>query len=290
VGARETHGLGYERVDEDPNVAVLVSAMEATARWDATRELRAWERQRLGLSEGQRLLDVGCGLGDAALALAEDLGEGDEVGEVVGVDASAEMLRVAQARARARSSAVPCRVRFCVGDAMDLDEPDRSFHAVRSERTLQWLADPPGAVAEMVRVLVPGGRLSLIDTDWSTLRIDVGDEQVTARVREALRTERRRPSNVGGRLGDLVVAAGLDRLAETRATQVWTAWDPDASPAPDGCFSMESLADDLVAAGRLDPSETERFVSTIHDEARQGRFTMSLTAFAVVATAPTPTP
>lgn len=277
----ETHGLGYGRVDEDPNVAVLTSTMDATARWDATRQLRAWERQHLGLREGQRLLDVGCGLGEAALALAEDLGED---GEVVGVDASTEMLRFA----RTRSSAATCRVRFSVGDALALDEPDRCFHVVRSERTLQWLADPRAAVEEMARVLRPGGRISLIDTDWSTLRIDVGDEHLTARVSDALRTERRRPSNVGSRLSDLVLAAGFDHLAEAQATQVWNAWNPDKSPAPDGCFSMSSLAADLVANGQLDPAETERFVSTIHDAARQGRFSMSLTMFAVVATAPTP--
>ena len=78
--------------------------METTSRWDSTRELRAWERAHLALIEGERLLDVGCGLGDAALALADDLGTW---GEVVGIDASAAMLAVA----RERSSAAPCRVR-----------------------------------------------------------------------------------------------------------------------------------------------------------------------------------
>jgi SAM-dependent methyltransferase len=280
VGVEETHSLGYERVDGDPHLSVLVSTMDATARWEATRRLRAWERHHLGLTDGQRLLDVGCGLGEAALVLADDLGHD---GEVVGVDASTEMLRLARRRARERSSATKCRVRFSVGDAQALDEPDRSFHVVRSERTLQWLADPRAAVEEMARVLRPGGRLSLIDTDWSTLRIDVGDEHLTARVRGALRTERRRPSNVGARLGDLVRTAGFDHLAGTRATQVWTAWNPDESPAPDGCFSMPSLADDLVAAGQLGPAEAGRFVATIHDAARQDRFSMSLTMFAVVA-------
>ena len=71
---QETHGLGYEGVDDDPNVAVLLSTMDATAGWEAVRQLRAWERRHLALGPGQRLLDVGCGLGDAALSLAVDLG------------------------------------------------------------------------------------------------------------------------------------------------------------------------------------------------------------------------
>jgi SAM-dependent methyltransferase len=279
MASNDTHGLGYDRVDEDPNVEVLIATMVGTAGWDATLRLRAWERAHLGLAHGERLLDVGCGLGEAALGLAQDLGDG---GEVVGVDVSERMLRVARSNARASR----CRVRFTVGDACSLDEPDDSFDAARSERTLQWLADPAAAIAEMVRVVRPGGRISLIDTDWSTFTIDVGDDALAALVRDGMRTERNRASNVGRRLHDLVSAAGCVLLARTEATQTWTTWDPDESPAPLGCFSMESLADDLVATDRLATADRRRFVATIHDAARRGQFSMSLTMFGVVAVAP----
>ena len=221
MATEDTHRLGYQRVDDDPNVDVLLATMDGTAGWDATLRLRSWERAHLGLAHGERLLDVGCGLGEAALGLAQDLGDG---GEVVGVDVSERMLRVA----RSNAGAARCRVRFTVGDACSLDEPDDSFDAARSERTLQWLADPAAAVAEMVRVVRPGGRVSLIDTDWSTFTIDVGDDALAALVRDGMRTERNRPSNVGRRLHDLVGAAGCVPLARTEATQTWTTWDPDA--------------------------------------------------------------
>jgi SAM-dependent methyltransferase len=275
----DTHRLGYHRVDADPNVDVLLATMDETAGWDATLLLRSWERIHLALARGERLLDVGCGLGEAALELAQDLGEG---GEVVGVDTSETMLRVARFNARTTR----CRVRFTVGDATSLDEPDDSFDAARSERTLQWLADPAGAVADMVRVVHPGGRVSLIDTDWSTLTIDVGDAALTALVRDGMRTERNRPSNIGRRLHELVRGAGCVLLARTEATQTWTTWDPDESPAPRGCFSMESLADDLFADDRLATANRRRFVSKIHDAARRGQFSMRLTMFGVVAATP----
>ena len=277
VGADETHELGYERVDDDPNVSVLLATMDATGGWDATTCLRQWERSQLRLHPGQRLLDVGCGLGDAALALAVDL---RETGQIHGVDVSHEM--VATARSRARGAG--CSVRFSVGDAAALDVPDGYYDVVRSERTLQWLPDPEVAVAEMVRALRPGGLVSLIDTDWSSFRIDVGDSGLAARVRETMRTERGRPSNIGRRLGSLVRDAGCSVMAETSATQTWEEWDPDESPAPEGCFSMTSLADDLIDVGQLSPGERGDFVSTIHTAARNGAFSMALTMFGVVAT------
>ena len=280
MGTHETHALGYERVDDDPHVAVLLATMDATAGLEATRRLRAWERDQLRLGVGQRLLDVGCGLGDAALALAEDLGND---GELVGVDASAEMIAVAQQRA----SAARCRVRFTVGDALALDEPDDSFDVARCERTLQWLTDPQAAVFEMARTLRARGLISLIDSDWSTFALDVGDDDLARRVRDAMQSERSRSSNIGCRLPALVRAAGFEVLAESTATQAWTEWNPDESPAPEGCFSMSSLADDLVDTGQLEAVDRERFVSTIHQAARDGRFSMALTMFAVVAQAPT---
>jgi len=280
VGTDETHALGYGQVDDDPNVGVLIATMDDTADWHATQQLRDWERSHLRLRPGQRLLDVGCGLGDAALSLAEDLGA---AGELVGVDASAAMI----AGARGRADGARCQVRFAVGDALALDESTSRFDAVRSERCLQWLTDPEAAVAEMARVVRPGGLVSLLDTDWSTFEVDVGDVELSQRVRDGMRIERRRWSNIGGRLADVVRAVGLRPVAQTMATQTWDAWNPDESPTPSGCFSMSSLAEDLVDTGHLPARDRERFVSTIHTAAREARFSMALTMFALVAVAPT---
>ena len=174
---------------------------------------------------------------------------------------------------------------FTVGDAPELAEPNSTFDTARSERTLQWLTDPKAAIAEMARVLRPGGLLSLIDTDWSTFAIDVGNGELAKRVHDAMQIERRRPSDIGRQLAYLVHDIGFELVDQTTATQHWTAWNPDESPAPYGCFSMSSLAEDLIDAGQLGADERDRFVSTIHSAAREGRFSMALTMFAVVAVA-----
>lgn len=277
--AADVQMTGFEAVDDQPDISMLLSAMDETAQWEATKKLRAWEREQLSLRSGQRLLDVGCGLGDAALALSADLGA---QGEVVGIDGSEAML----AEARRRAADATCHVRFTVGDAGALDEPDASFDAVRSERMLQWVPDPALAVAEMARVLRPGGLLCLTDSDWSTLDFDVGDPDIARRVHQTFGVDRGRQTTVGGRLGGLAEAAGLVPLAGTSATQVWASWDPDEAPRPDGWAPMAVMAGSMMEAGQLTADEVDSFVETVEEAARQGHFTMRLTMYSLIAAAP----
>ena len=277
VGTEETHDLRYDRVDGDPNLAVLVATMDATAEWAAIRRLRAWERDRLGLERGQRLLDVGCGPGHAALALAEDLGDD---GELVGIDASAEMIAVA----RARAGVARCHVRFSVGDALALDEPDDVLRcgAIRADAAMA--ARSPGRR----RRVRPGGAPGRIGLAHRHRLVDAHHRRRRRRHRgtgprrDADRAAIDRPLS-GAACPTSSRAAGLEVRAVTQATHTWDGWDPDESPAPHGCFSITSLADDLVDAGQLQPAERGRFVATIRRAARDGRFSMALTMFAVVA-------
>jgi SAM-dependent methyltransferase len=96
----------------------------------------------LGAVTGKRILDVGTGTGRAALALA---GRG---ARVTGLDASAEMLKVARARAATSRLAVD----FAEGDAQALGFPNRAFDAVVCFRVLMHVPDWRGCLAELCRV------------------------------------------------------------------------------------------------------------------------------------------
>jgi len=98
----------------------------------------------------ERALDTGTGAGTLALALAP------LVREVVGVDIVPELLE------RARASA-PANVTFLEGDVTNLPFDDFSFDLSCSRRTLHHIARPELAVAELVRVTVPGGRVFVDD-------------------------------------------------------------------------------------------------------------------------------
>lgn len=101
-----------------------------------------------------RVLDLGCGAGHASFAAAA------VVGEVTAYDLSAEMLAVVEAAARERGLA---NVRTYQGAAEQLPFDDASFCAVVSRMSAHHWRDVPAALAEIRRVLRPGGKVVLID-------------------------------------------------------------------------------------------------------------------------------
>ena len=89
---------------------------------------------------------------------------------MVGCDLSDAMLGVANTRA----AETGLEIDYHLADATAVPFTDASFDAVRSERLLQYLADPAKAVAEMVRVTRPGGRIAATEADWDGITIDTG--------------------------------------------------------------------------------------------------------------------
>ncbi|MGH2984159.1 MAG: methyltransferase domain-containing protein [Solirubrobacterales bacterium] len=110
----------------------------------------------VGVGAGERLLDVASGTGASAILAARELGC-----VVAGVDYGAEAVRGAQ---RTADAAGLCdQVGFIVGDAESLPYTDGAFDAVLCECSLSSFPDKPRAIAEIRRVLRPGGRLALSD-------------------------------------------------------------------------------------------------------------------------------
>jgi arsenite methyltransferase len=108
------------------------------------------------LGPGERLLDVGSGPGASAILAAREFGC-----VVAGLDYGADAVRAAQ---QAADAAGLCdRVGFVVGDASALPFADGEFDAVLCECSLSTFPDKSRAVAEMRRVLRPGGRVAISD-------------------------------------------------------------------------------------------------------------------------------
>jgi ubiquinone/menaquinone biosynthesis C-methylase UbiE len=126
----------------------------------------------LQLTGGERVLDLGCGLGDDTFAIAHLVGG---QGRAVGVDVSESM--ILEARRRAASQQLP--IEFVIDDAQTLHFEDANFDACRTERMLMHVRDAGRAFAEMVRVIRRGGGLSVFDFDWETQIVDSPYKETT---------------------------------------------------------------------------------------------------------------
>ena len=117
----------------------------------------AWRRAtaRALVRPGDRVLDVGCGTGDLALACARA-----GAGRVLGVDFARPMLPLARRKARARAAR---HVDFAVADALRLPLADASVDVWCAGFVVRNIPDLDAALAEAHRVLRPGGRIGVLD-------------------------------------------------------------------------------------------------------------------------------
>jgi demethylmenaquinone methyltransferase / 2-methoxy-6-polyprenyl-1,4-benzoquinol methylase len=153
--------------------AAKVNALFAAiaTRYDLINDLqslglhRCWKRRLVQLAQGrpgERALDLCCGTGDVAFALAH------QGMEVVGLDFSEPMLTVARQRSQTQSpqskvSSQAFSVTFLKGDAQQIPFPDASFDVITISYGLRNLADWEKGLQEMKRVAKPGGRLLILD-------------------------------------------------------------------------------------------------------------------------------
>lgn len=125
---------------------------------EATANLTARMARAAGLGElsDARVLDVGCGTGAPAVAIAQAFGV-----DVTGITTSA--VGVDAATARADACGLSARVRFQIADGMDNGFPDASFDVVWVLESSHLMPARDRLIAECARVLRPGGRIALCD-------------------------------------------------------------------------------------------------------------------------------
>ena len=106
-------------------------------------------------ASGERVLDVACGTGLAALAAAQAVGP---TGRVLGIDLSGRMIDAARSRAEELDAS---NAMFARMDAEDLDLSDAGFDVVLCALGLMYMPNPRQAVREMRRMLRQGGRMTI---------------------------------------------------------------------------------------------------------------------------------
>lgn len=179
---------------------VAANYLEATARIAAPIKSSSYAEMRL--QPGHQVLDVGCGVGIHVIALAQLVGH---AGQAWGVDADLEM--VLQARDKIAEAEITASVDCAI--ATELPWGNNYFDSTRCERMFQHLAHPESALAEMLRVTRPGGRVVVVDTDWGSLSINAPNSALERRLVAYKPEHALRNGFIGRHLPALMQNAGL---------------------------------------------------------------------------------
>ena len=158
----------------DEGVARQIELLYLTR--DAARRRRL-VKEALSARPGDQVLDVGSGPGFYCLEIADEVGP---EGRVVGVDLAEPMLALARRRCESHTN-----VSFKKGDVLALPVEDESFHRALCVQVLEYVELATAALAEINRVLRPGGRAVIWDIDWQTVVWHSSHPALTSLILEA---------------------------------------------------------------------------------------------------------
>jgi ubiquinone/menaquinone biosynthesis C-methylase UbiE len=167
----------------DPAKLKAATTYNAAADHFDDGPLGFWDRygrrtvERLALTPGAKVLDVGCGSGASAIPAAEAVGPG---GHVIGMDLAERLLALARAKAEARNLR---NVEFRTGDMETLGFPDGAFDAVVCVFAIFFVPDMARQVKELWRMVRPGGQLAI--TTWGPRMFEPGSGLWWDAVRQA---------------------------------------------------------------------------------------------------------
>jgi SAM-dependent methyltransferase len=193
----------FTQPDHSGNPRYFIEFLELLERLPEVAEIRARSYRQMRFQPGARVLDVGCGIGCAAIEMADHVGPH---GVAHGIDISEAMIVEAESRVGHRNNA-----RFSTGSATEIPHRDAMFDAVRTERVLLYVPDREKALAEMMRVTKPGGRVVATDVDIDCTAIYSKDPALTRKMTSLVADAFPHPTN-GRELPALMRAAGFEDI------------------------------------------------------------------------------
>jgi SAM-dependent methyltransferase len=246
----------------------------------AVPERLRWLTELLAARPGERIVDLGCGTGDALAMVAEHL----EV-DLVGVDASAAGLREA-----ARTlNGLPGGARLLVQADLSTSIPlaDASVDRALCHNVLEFLTVPDAFVEEVHRVVRPGGRFVLSHSDFDTLIFASEDLQLTRRlVRAYCDTQQDWMDSVDGTIGRRLAHIVQRSRLHVEDVQANVTLSLRFRPGELGYGYAHNLTHALRSEGQIDPAELDGWLAGLRRLDEEDGFLFSINDYAVVCARP----
>ncbi|HEY7330830.1 MAG TPA: methyltransferase domain-containing protein [Gemmataceae bacterium] len=263
--------FGFTDVDRTNDPDYFIRFLDEANADESFQAYKQHSFTLLDFQPGQHVLDVGCGTGEDARAMAQCVAPG---GRVVAVDGSQNMIDTAQKRAAGCS--LP--VEFHVADAHHLPFADDSFDASRADRIFMHLESPGQALRELLRVTRPDGQVLVYEVDFETLTVDLPDRALTRKIVNSW-CDGFRNGWLGRRIPALFREVGLDEVRITPAT-LWLRYP----------LVMQMIGPSTVeracAAGTLTRAVGEDWLLQLQQHHEAGLLFCTLTGFLVVGRKP----
>jgi arsenite methyltransferase len=258
------------QLEFDEDMAARVEALYHIA--DAVRRRRI-VREALSAMPGERIVDVGCGPGFYCAELAAEVGSS---GSVIGVDSSQAMLTLA-----ARRCAGLAQVELRPGDAVSVPVDDAIADAALCVQVLEYVPDPTVALAEMHRVLRPGGRVVVWDVDWATVSLHALDSALTERMLRAWDQHLTHPS-LPHTLGPRMRSVGFEQVRMQAHPFSTREFDPETY----GVALLPLIAMFVVGRDGITEDEAQAWVTEQQQLGARDEFYFASTQVCFTATTP----
>jgi SAM-dependent methyltransferase len=260
---------------DDSLLQVIVTRLESRGKHPIFEKMLRDYLDAMQIDKAKTVLDIGCGTGVAARAIARRPGFS---GHVTGIDLSPALARAAAQLAGAEG--LGSRIEFRPGDSRKLDLADGTFDAVVAHTLLSHIDDPLTVVKEAARLVRSGGAIGLFDGDYASLtfghadpaKAKLYDDAIVRGIVTSPRVMRQMPRLLQS-AGLQIVASFPYVLAEVGKADFW-------APA------IESFRRLVPKSGVMTEQEVDLWAESLRVDSENGVFFGASNYYAYVARRP----